>query len=149
MRGVPRWRRTRPRQREEQEGGGKRGGLQGFENCATEKSETAGPRACARKMIVAARRQPTTEHWRCAERVPERVSSTAVDFSWRDAAGCDRNGRAPRSCLVGDNPKHRFKIIVFPISSRYTARVTRMNKLGKSASASAVNREYLALAWIG
>src|SRR5260370_15172969 len=102
MRGVPRWRRTRPRQRKEQEGGGKRGGLQGFENCATAKSEVAGPRACARKMIVAARRQSTTKHWRCAER----VSSTAVDFSWRDAAECDRNGRAPCSCLAGDNSKH-------------------------------------------
>jgi hypothetical protein len=66
-----------------------------------------------------------------------------------DAGECDRNGRAPRSCLAGGNPKHRFKIIVFSILSRYTARVTRMNTLGKSASASSVNREYLAPARIG
>src|SRR5258708_36977028 len=101
MRGAPRWRRTRPGQREEQESGGKRGGLQGPENCATEKSEVAGPRASARKMIDAARWQSTKKHWRCAERVPERVSSTAVDFSRRDAAECDRGGRAPRSCPAG------------------------------------------------
>src|SRR6266478_2186634 len=41
MRGVPQWRRTGPRQREEQEGGGKRGGLQGSEHRATEKEGAA------------------------------------------------------------------------------------------------------------
>src|SRR5229473_925953 len=144
MRGVPRWRRTRPRQREEQEGGGKRGGLQGFENCATEKSEVDGPRACARKMIVAARRQSTTKHRRCAERVPERVSSTAWTSVGETPPGSTETVALPARDYRADNSKHRLKIIVFSILSRYTARVTRMNKLGKSASASAVNREYLA-----
>ncbi len=83
------------------------------------------------------------------QRIGESVNNTAVRFRRRDADGCDRDGRVPRSCLAWDNPKHRFKIVVFSILSQYTARVTRMNKLRKSASASAVNREYLAPAWIG
>src|SRR6266849_5330520 len=55
-----------------------------------------------------------------------------------------------RSCLAGGQFRTQpAKIIVFSASNRYTARVARMNIIGKTANASAVNREYLAPAWSG
>src|SRR6266568_3047047 len=100
MRGVPRWGRIGPRQREEQEGGGKRSGLQGIEGRATEKGEVAGPWASARKMTDAA--EPAVQ-W-----IGESVNDIAVRLRRRDAeyvfsAVDDIAPRCPRPRQSGRN----------------------------------------------